>query len=75
MTKENEIPSSVRLLLGLIVGVLISVTMGQGVDFVAKETSIMAALLSIVIGLLSTYLLRLGMPRRSFRSKSVIQNL
>lgn len=64
MTKENEIPSSVRLLLGLLVGVLISVTMGQGVDFVAKETSIMASLLSVVIGLLSTYLLRLGMPRR-----------
>ena len=59
MTKENEIPSSFRLLLGLLVGVLISVTMGQGVDFVAKETSIVASLLSVVIGLLSTYLLRL----------------
>ena len=64
MTKENEIPSNVRLLLGIIVGVLIGVTMGQSVDFVAQETSIMAASLSVVIGLLSTYLLRLGMPRR-----------
>lgn len=64
MTKENEIPSSIRLLLGLLVGILISMAMGQDVDFVAKETSIMASVLSIIIGLLSTYLLRLGMPRR-----------
>ncbi|MGM9998873.1 MAG: hypothetical protein ACI38Q_05725 [Candidatus Bruticola sp.] len=64
MTRENEVPSSVRLLLGLLVGVLVGVTMGQGVDFIATETSVMASVLSVIIGLLSTYLLRLGMPRR-----------
>lgn len=64
MDKDNETPSGVRLLLGLLAGALIGAAMGQGVDLVSTPVSIMAASLSVLFGFISTYLLKEAVPRR-----------
>ena len=61
---DDSSSGGIRLLLGLIAGALIGVSMGLGVDIVGTETAIMAAAVSVIVGFASTYLLKMGVPRR-----------
>lgn len=64
MNQENEMPSEIRLLLGLSVGVLVGIAMGQGVDLIRNPVSVTASVLSVIVGFISAYLLKRAHPRR-----------
>lgn len=59
-----------RLLAGLLAGSTVGAVMGQGVDLVPSEVSLMAAASAAVIGVASTLFLRAGFPRREKPSRA-----
>lgn len=62
--KQEDTSAGLRLFFGLAVGALVGTAMGRCVDLVSVPTAILTSCLSVLVGFLSTYLLKEGLPRR-----------